>query len=283
MSKKLLFNFKRQTAQKYNYIKYVGTDLTVVNTLEKPIKNAILKGQTVVLPSKNTRAVNDVITEAWLNESTGAIGTKSGEFATVEKLPLPPVPCVLKGTSLNNKNKIKIAFYDSNDKFIESLTKKGNQPLSITTLKSNYCYCRYGYSSTNRDNGFGIYDNMGVLIENYPPSPSDPVESVEAPSVALYGSYGSYTVSTPIDLVLRSSDSVYDELDLNTGELTQRISEDGEVLGQSVVKAISLTIVNQDGVQVDSFTSFDDTTRIVTSSNTVIPTFEGYLAIKEVG
>ena len=46
MSKKLLFNFNREVIQDYTYVKYVGTIITATNTLEKPIKSAILKGST---------------------------------------------------------------------------------------------------------------------------------------------------------------------------------------------------------------------------------------------
>lgn len=43
------------------------------------------------------------------------------------------------------------------------------------------------------------------------------------------------------DVTLRSNGSVYDELDLLTGKLTQRIDEDGSVLTQEVVKTVDLS------------------------------------------
>lgn len=46
MPKKLLFNFNREIIQNYTYVKYAGTIITATNTLEKPIKSAILKGST---------------------------------------------------------------------------------------------------------------------------------------------------------------------------------------------------------------------------------------------
>lgn len=46
MSKKLLFNFNREVIQNYTYVKYAGTIITATNTLEKPIKSVILKGNT---------------------------------------------------------------------------------------------------------------------------------------------------------------------------------------------------------------------------------------------
>ena len=46
MSKKLLFNLNKNVSQDYTYVKYTGTIVTATNILEKPIKNAILKGCT---------------------------------------------------------------------------------------------------------------------------------------------------------------------------------------------------------------------------------------------
>ena len=59
MSKKLLFNFNREVIQNYTYVKYVGTIITATNTLEKPIKSAILKGQTLVNLFKNKNTYRD--------------------------------------------------------------------------------------------------------------------------------------------------------------------------------------------------------------------------------
>ena len=59
MSKKLLFNFNREVIQNYTYVKYVGTIITATNTLEKPIKSAILKGRTLVnLVPQNSGSFN---------------------------------------------------------------------------------------------------------------------------------------------------------------------------------------------------------------------------------
>ena len=49
------------------------------------------------------------------------------------------------------------------------------------------------------------------------------------------------------DVTLRSNGDVYDELNLLTGCLTQRIDEKNEVLAQAVVKTVDLNIQDQDG------------------------------------
>ena len=83
-------------------------------------------------------------------------------------------------------------------------------------------------------------------------------------------------------MTLRSNGDICDELNLLTGQLTQRIGEDGVVLSQEVVKTVDLSILDQNENKVSSISSFNDTTHITASSETIPPIFEGYLATKEV-
>ena len=53
-------------------------------------------------------------------------------------------------------------------------------------------------------------------------------------------------------------------------------------LATSVVKTVDLSILDQSGNKVSSISSFNDTTHITASSETIPPIFEGYLATKEV-
>ena len=48
------------------------------------------------------------------------------------------------------------------------------------------------------------------------------------------------------------------------------------------VKTVDLSILDQNGNKVNSISSFNDTTHIMASSETIPPIFEGYLATKEV-
>ena len=63
----------------------------------------------------------------------------------------------------------------------------------------------------------------------------------ELNSKTTYEPFKSNILSTPSDLELRSNGSVCDELDLITGQLTQRIDENGDVLAQEVVKTVDLS------------------------------------------
>ena len=51
-----------------------------------------------------------------------------------------------------------------------------------------------------------------------------------------------------------------------TGQLTQRIDEDGEVLSQEVVKTVELTILDQNGQNVKQLMSFNGGTHFNTGS-----------------
>jgi surface protein len=76
------------------------------------------------------------------------------------------------------------------------------------------------------------------------------------------------------DVTLRSNGDVYDELNLLTGRLTQRIDENNEVLAQEVVKTVDLTIVDQGGQTISKLNSFNGTTHVSTevAENNIYPT-----------
>ena len=67
-------------------------------------------------------------------------------------------------------------------------------------------------------------------------------------------------------MTLRSNGDICDELNLLTGQLTQRIGEDGVVLSQEVVKTVDLTILDQNGQNVKQLMSFSGGTHINTGS-----------------
>ena len=66
------------------------------------------------------------------------------------------------------------------------------------------------------------------------------------------------------EVILRSNGDVYDELNLLTGKLTQRISEDNEVLSEEVHRTVDLTRVDQDGKTINKLNSFNGATHVST-------------------
>lgn len=98
------------------------------------------------------------------------------------------------------------------------------------------------------------------------------MQSVRMPVLTTSNEDGTKTniLTVNEDVTLCSNGSVYDELDLLTGKLTQRIDKDGSVLTQEVVKTVDLTCLNEQGESVN-FMPFEGTMHVSTSSNTLPP------------
>lgn len=80
------------------------------------------------------------------------------------------------------------------------------------------------------------------------------------------------------EVILRSNEDVYDELSLLNSQVIQRIGNDGSVLTSEIFKNVNFLIVDENGKNLDNITSFDGTTYITTSSDTIAPNFEGEIA-----
>lgn len=98
------------------------------------------------------------------------------------------------------------------------------------------------------------------------------MQSVKMPALTTTNEDGTKTIILTVneDVMLRSNGSVCDELDCLSGQLTQRIGEDGVVLSQEVVKTVDLTCLNEQGVRVD-FMPIEGTMHVNTSSQTLPP------------
>lgn len=80
------------------------------------------------------------------------------------------------------------------------------------------------------------------------------------------------------EVILRSNEDVYDELSLLNSQVIQRIGDDGAVLTSEIFKNVNFLIVDENGENLDNITSFDGTTYITTSSDTLAPEFDGEIA-----
>lgn len=85
-------------------------------------------------------------------------------------------------------------------------------------------------------------------------------------------------VSCNEEVILRSNEDVYDELSLLNSQVIQRIGSDGSVLTSEIFKNVNFLIVDENGENLDNITSFDGTTCITTSSDTIAPEFDGEIA-----
>lgn len=324
MSKKLLFNFNREVIQNYTYVKYVGTIITATNTLEKPIKSAILKGST-----------------KYRDIDTGEILEAFEEGRNLELVSVK-MPVLTTYTHENIfKNYIQDGSYWGKDFNCTTTDLKYGQNGSYVKITGGSSLCYSGFVSRKLPQGTykfsckvkvgKVGDSYRILAHNNPNAASNntsgfasdkitstkEIETFEyvgyfanANAMLFYAYYKgqeieyydivftklsdddvtantqNYTYKSNIltvneDVTLRSNGDICDELNLLTGQLTQRIGEDGVVLSQEVVKTVDLSILDQSGNKVSSISSFNDTTHITASSETIPPIFEGYLATKE--
>lgn len=282
MSKKLLFNFNREVIQNYTYVKYVGTIITATNTLEKPIKSAILKGSTKYR-NINTGEVLDAFEDG---RNLELVSVKMPVLTTTGKNTLNPNEITFdssaatnpesytysegvytfKNSRSNNQMRFTITKQNASDKILYEV-------LEVKDLNGNVTPHQIAMEGSNdKAYWFSIirpgWENVGEVKIKLG------VDSLEP--------YKSNILTVNEDVTLRSNGDICDELNLLTGQLTQRIGEDGVVLSQEVVKTVDLSILDQNGNKVSSISSFNDTTHITASSETIPPIFEGYLATKEV-
>lgn len=279
MSKKLLFNFNREVIQNYTYVEYVGAIITATNTLEKPIKRAILKGNTLV----------NVVSSYWFS------GRKNTFSVNLKQYKIGQSYIFIMFDAPSNTTEIYLG--DANgsimwSNYTNNFTRNKNSVMLKVTCPSNYDgstilpHLRY----LNNELPSSIDNIKCMLIEYQQDMESwyipyfEGMQSVKMPILKTSNEDDTKTniLTVNEDVTLRSNGDICDELNLLTGQLTQRIGEDGVVLSQEVVKTLDLSILDQNGNKVSSISSFNDTTHIKASSETIPPIFKGYLATKEV-
>lgn len=300
MPKKLLFNFNREVIQNYTYVKYVGTIITATNTLEKPIKSASLKGSTKyrdidtgeileafeegrnlelvsvkmpVLKTMNSNFFTAKEGDLIIGRVVGGVSNTSNKYGVILRKDLffdaiPNKYCWFFPSSTSGSWGY-LYFYDKDYNFIKQINQHALVPENARYMKFSY---DLGYHATQDDINLLLNEARMGYFDSLNPKP-------QYNDIPLHKS-NILTVNE--DVTLRSNGNICDELNLLTGQLTQRIDEDGEVLSQEVVKTVDLSILDQNGNKVSSISSFNDTTHITASSETIPPIFEGYLATKEV-
>lgn len=118
-----------------------------------------------------------------------------------------------------NADRKQVFEIDKNNKVLTRAS--GKSTYTVTNPNTRYLYWYLGQDTTN------IIPLDGVQIE-------------EGSVATTYEPYKSNILTVNEDVTLRSNGNICDELNLLTGQLTQRIDEDGEVLSQEVVKTVDL-------------------------------------------
>ena len=100
--------------------------------------------------------------------------------------------------------------------------------------------------------------------------------------LTTYEPYKSNILTVNEDVTLRSNGDICDELNLLTGQLTQRIDEDGEVLSQEVVKTVDLTIIDQNGQSVSKLKPIEGTMHMETDGQPLKPLLSAEVPVEAI-
>lgn len=305
MSKKLLFNLNKNVSQDYTYVKYTGTIIIATNTLEKPIKNAILKGCTYYRDTDT----NEILETFEEGRNLELVSVKMPVLQTYDGniMRLSPPQHTTNGATIEKINDVEFLFNQGSRHGMGGW--KWNIPngeaftLSFYYEKVSGCEnqcqvsvaCAGGIADkTDLSEPFGQFEKTyyvrrttPTVVEFKPVGELTSTKSVlKISNLKWYIGNKVYSDKSNIlrvsnDLTLRSKGTTFDELNILTGKLTQRIDEDGEILNEEIISFVELTITDQDDNIINQINSFDNTTHIITSSDTIPPTFEGYIATKE--
>ena len=245
-----------------NYILYefYGSD-TLPNTVEAPVKSAILKGNTKYRDidtgdildtfdeTKNLELVSvklPVLTTCGKNLFNGWV---SGDIDGKTGMLTP-------SSSAVSSDFIKITGYGKYVSSNNSVSRKVNA--FVYDENKNFIQ-RVATAATSIRISTGVYVRLSLGNSN-----NDKYQFEKGSTITPYEPYKSNILTVNEDVTLRSNGDICDELNLLTGQLTQRIGEDGVVLSQEVVKTVDLTIVDQDGKTISILNSFNGATHVST-------------------
>ena len=167
---------------------------------------------------------------------------------------------------------------------VRTVNKIKVKPSTVYTLKTNDG--TYLYNTSEYCNGVYIGYKVGTNLVTFTTSPTtnELHLSFSTSNIQLQFQLEEGSQATPFepfktniltvneDVTLRSNGDICDELNLLTGQLTQRIGKDGVVLSQEVVKTVDLNVVDQSNTKIDKIHVFDEVTHVNASSDELTPT-----------
>ena len=244
------------------------TEATVDNVVPLAYKSAILKGCTLVNihPTKYLiGAAGPSTFYASVEINSSLIKPNTKYFLRLYNTHISVMsayfkPCVTAKLNLLSNNKCAI------------FTTKGE--FSNTDLSYNKIHFYSSESLTTED-----VKNTKILLceyqdgmENWDIPYFEGMQSVKLPVLTTSNGDGTKTniLTVNEDVTLRSNGNICDELNLLTGQLTQRIDEDGEVLSQEVVKTVDLSIADENGNEIN-FVPIEGTMHIQTDGEPIKP------------
>ena len=205
---------------------------TLYNTAEAPVKSAILKGNTKLVDEMGNICdelnTPNTIRGAYISEDTGQEILAEASFNTSF------IKCPTVSFSVIGENRYKrVIFFDKNKEFILGLNSPYDDNKTFTVAMSeiptNAIYMRISASLSLKD-GVTYKPNQKIFIEDTNGNNLylTNLSSVKMPVLKTTGKNlanksNILTVNEPVEL--RGIGDVKDELNLLTGELTERVGE----------------------------------------------------------
>ena len=264
----LNYNLYLQLPSQFPYESVANvTSASFDNVVPYAYKSAILKGLTLV----------NVVSSCRFTESTKYFGIELNNYKNNHSymLIMFNVPNNIKRIYVGNLDG-SIMWTDYTKNFI----KNKNCIILKITCPSNYdgtsILPHFQYVDDERPSTINNIECMLIEyqdgMENWDIPYFEGMHSVKMPVLTISNGDGTKTniLTVNADVTMRSNGSVYDELDLLTGKLTQRIDEDGSVLTQEVIKTVDLTCINEHG-ESEALKPFEGTMHVSTSSQTLPP------------
>ena len=175
--------------------------------------------------------------------------------------------CKIKVQNIGDTYKVFVnGFYNTNDKVATSLI----ETIDYVGYVSSNIGDTFMYLYSWNEKQVEYYDIMITKLSN------------EDISATYVDDYKSNILTVNEDVTLRSNGYICDELNLLTGQLTQRIGEDGEILTQEVVKTVELSISDQDGNTLTMIKPIEGTMHLSTDGETIKPTFTGEIPVEAI-
>ena len=215
------------------------TNATIENVVPYAYKSAILKGNTKYRDI-DTGDILDTFDETKNLELVSVkmpVLTTTGKN-TIYKVKYETLTEDIQPTSYSN---VGYGLLDNNDSW--TLSFPSSQWIRAYGYDSNGNYTENFIQFTEHENNKYIIkpsNNLTKIIKFRFWTDEEP--QLEKGTIATtYEPHKSNILTVNEDVTLRSNGDVYDELNLLTGRLTQRIDENNEVLSQEVVKTVDLS------------------------------------------
>lgn len=240
--------FKKENTQQIIY-EFTNSLKTIYNTIEDSVKSASLKGNSVDTQSVKSPTLKFVGKNLFDGIIRGGIPGENNPSSNYKNTGYTEVEGNKNYVIKANTGTDAVYYFNANK---ETILTQGTSydTLRITTPEG----CAY------------------ISVQFFNVNPTQ-VQIEEGTDPTTYEPHKSIMLTTPSDLQLRSAGETRDVLNVLTGQLIQRVGEDGNALAQETTRTINLTMVDQDGNTVSTLKTFDGITYVMVTSNTdVLPT-----------